>query len=121
EAVKGAILAHPGPFPDLVALLVSRVAVLAETSAIGGVLKMVVGEARNFPELAQVWHDRLVAQALGALTGAIEAAQARGEVRAGDPRHYALSLLSPLLIGVLWRETFTPVGAPAIDLRALLA
>src|SRR5690606_18269237 len=52
EAVKGAILAHPGPFPDLVALLVSRVAVLAETSAIGGVLKMVVGEARNFPELA---------------------------------------------------------------------
>jgi AcrR family transcriptional regulator len=121
EAVQGAVAAHSGPFPDLVALLVGRIAEVAETSAIGGVLKMVVGEARNFPELAQVWHDRLVARVLAVLVGAVEAAQARGEVRPGDPRHYALSLLSPLVIGVLWRETFTPVGARPIDLRALLA
>jgi hypothetical protein len=80
---------------------------------------MVIGEAGNFPELARVWHDRLVAHALGALCDAVAAAQARGEVKAGDPRTYALQLVSPLLISVIWRETFEPVGAAAFDVRAV--
>jgi hypothetical protein len=80
---------------------------------------MVIGEAGNFPELARVWHDDLVAHILGALTDAIAAAQDRGEVRAGDPRAYALQIISPMLIGLIWRETFTPVGAKPFDLPAL--
>jgi hypothetical protein len=80
---------------------------------------MVIGEAGNFPELARVWHDRLVAQALGAMTDAIAAAQARGEVKPGDARSYALQLISPLIVGVIWRETFVPVGAASFDLPAL--
>ena len=81
---------------------------------------MVVGEARNFPELARVWHDELVSQALGAMTTAIANAQARGEVKPGDPRAYALQVVSPLLVGVLWRETFVPVGAEPFDLPAVM-
>ena len=80
---------------------------------------MVVGEARNFPELARVWHDEVVAHALGALAAAIAAAQARGEVRDGDPRMFALQIISPILVGVIWRETFAPIGAVAFDLPAL--
>jgi hypothetical protein len=80
---------------------------------------MVIGEARNFPELARVWHDELVSRALGALATAIAAAQARGEVRPGDPRAYALQLVAPLVVGVIWRETFTPIGAAPFDLAAL--
>ena len=38
-----------------------------------------MAEARNFPELARVWHDELVAHALGAMAGAVAAAQARGD------------------------------------------
>jgi hypothetical protein len=33
----------------------------------------------------------------------------------------AFSLIGPLLIGLIWQETFTPVGAPAVDLKALAA
>ena len=29
---------------------------------VGAVVKMVVGESRNFPELAKVWHDEVVLQ-----------------------------------------------------------
>ncbi len=29
---------------------------------IGAVAKMVIGESRNFPELAKVWHDQVVAR-----------------------------------------------------------
>jgi AcrR family transcriptional regulator len=119
QAVRAMIAAHPGPITDLLRLVPERIAALLDTLPVGGVVKMVIGEAGNFPELARVWHDRLVAQALGAMTDAIAAAQARGEVKPGDPRMYALQLMAPLLVGVIWRETFVPVGAQPFDIPAL--
>src|SRR6185312_2815791 len=85
QMVRAMIAAHPGPLADLLRLAVERILVLVETLPVGGVLKMVIGEAGNFPQLARVWHDDLVAHILGALADAIRAAQARGEVKAGDP------------------------------------
>src|SRR5688572_1384280 len=111
-AVKAMAAAHPGPLADLLRSVTTHIAAVVSHTPLGGVLKMVVGEARNFPEIARVWHDELVSQALGAMAEAIAAAQARGEVKPGDPRIYALQLISPLLMAVLWRETFVPVGAP---------
>jgi AcrR family transcriptional regulator len=120
-AVKAMAAAHPGPLPDLLRGVTAHVARVVQTTPLGGVLKMVVGEAGNFPEIARVWHDDLVSQVLAAVAAAIEAAQKRGEVKAGDARGYALQLVSPLLVAVLWRETFVPVGAKPFDLPALLA
>lgn len=117
--VAALVSAHPGPFPDLLRALAGRLVQVIAQSPIGGVAKMVIAEARNFPELARVWHDELVSVALGALAQAIAAAQVRGEVRPGDPRAFALQVVAPLLVGVIWRETFTPVGAEPFDLPAL--
>lgn len=108
------------PFPDLVQMLFTRIAVMVETSRLGAVAKLVIGESRNFPELARVWHDEVVSRALGALTRALEKAQVRGEIRLGDPRLQAFSIMGPILMGVIWQETFTPVGAPAMDLQGLI-
>jgi hypothetical protein len=83
------------------------------------VVKMVIAEAGNFPALAKVWHDDLVAHILGAMTDAIRAAQSRGEVRPGDPRIYALEVIGPMLVALIWRETFVPVGAEPFDLRTV--
>jgi len=119
QAVRALIASHPGPIGDLLRLVPERISVLMDTLPVGGVVKMVIGEAGNFPELARVWHDDLVAHALGALTRAIAAAQARGEVREGDPRMFAIEIISPMLIGVIWREIFVPIGAEPIDVSAL--
>lgn len=120
SAVKAMVAAHPGPLSELLRGVAAHMAGIVESTPLGGVLKMVVGEARNFPEIARVWHDELVSQALGAMAAAIEAAQARGEVRPGDPRAFALQLIAPLLVAVLWRETFVPIGAQPFDLPALM-
>ena len=119
--LKAVAASHPGPFRDLVRGVAGQLGVVAASSSLGGVLKMVVGEARNFPELARIWHDNVVAQGLDAIATAIQAAQARGEVRPGDPRTFALQLIAPVLVGVIWRETFVPVGARPFDLPALIA
>lgn len=118
--IRGMAAAHPGPLADLLQGVAGVIGGVVETTPLGGVLKMVVGEARNFPEIARVWHDQLIVHALGAMSDAIRAAQARGEVRSGDARMYALQVISPLLVGVLWRETFVPVGAQPFDLQALI-
>jgi AcrR family transcriptional regulator len=109
------IAGHPGPFPDLLRIVAERIGLLVTTLPVGGLAKMVIGEAGNFPELARVWHDDLVAHALGALTQAIAAAQARP----GDPRAYALQVIGPILLGVIWREVFVPAGALPFDIPAL--
>jgi AcrR family transcriptional regulator len=109
------------PFPDLLRMVFVRISLMIETTRLGAVAKLVIGESRNFPELARVWHDEVVSRALAALSGALDRAQGRGEIRPGNPRLQAFSIMGPILMGVLWQETFTPVGAPALNLRDLIA
>jgi AcrR family transcriptional regulator len=119
DAVQQAVLASGLPFADVVRLFLGRFADVATRLPVGAVAKMVIGESRNFPELAKVWHDQVASRALTMLAGLIEKAQAKGEVRAGDPRLHALTLMGPMLMGVLWRETLEPVGAAPVDIEAL--
>jgi AcrR family transcriptional regulator len=107
------------PFAQVVGMLLPRFAEIATRVPIGAVAKMVIGESRNFPELAKVYYDLVVSQAIALLSGLIEKAQARGEVRPGDPRLHAMSLMGPMLMGLLWRETLQPAGAAPIDVVAL--
>jgi hypothetical protein len=80
---------------------------------------MVIGESRNFPELARVWHDEVASKAIGGLAAFVKGAQERGEVRAGDPRLYAFSLMGPMVLGALWRATLVPAGGEPLDLVEL--
>ncbi len=107
------------PFAERLRLLLPRFAEIVTTLPVGAVAKMVIGESRNFPELAKVWYDNVVSRAVAILTGLIEQAQARGEVREGDARTHAFSIIGPMMLGILWRETFTPVGGAPIDLPAI--
>jgi AcrR family transcriptional regulator len=109
----------PGSFADLARLILPRAASILATTGAGRVIKMVVGEGRNFPELAGAWHDEIITPALGALKTRIERAQAAGEVRPGDSRYFAYSLIGPMLLGVIWREVMEPVGAEPVDLERL--
>lgn len=120
-ALAGAIGAFPGSFADLVRLILPRAGAMLIASGAGRVVKMVVGEGRNFPELAQAWHDEVINPALSAMRARIERAQAAGEVRPGDSRYHAYSLMGPMLLGVIWREVMEPVGAEPVDLEKLAA
>ncbi len=119
DEIGASALAADLPFAEILRTLLPRFAELVTTRPIGAVVKMVVGESRNFPELARVWHDEVIAKGVDLISALIRRGQDRGEIRPGDPRTYAFSIMGPILIGVLWRETFTPVGGAAIDLPAV--
>jgi AcrR family transcriptional regulator len=109
------------PFADIVRMLLPRFAGLVTARPIGAVVKMVIGESRNFPELARVWHDEVISRGLGLLSALVERGQQRGEIRPVDPRACAFSIMGPMLMGVLWREILMPVGGAEIDLTAIAA
>lgn len=119
DHVRAGIAQADLPFADIVRLLLPRFADIAGRVPVGAVAKMVIGESRNFPELAKVWHDEVASKMLGLLAQMVERAQARGEVRAGDPRLHAFTLMGPMLMGILWRETLQPAGGAPLDLEAL--
>jgi AcrR family transcriptional regulator len=119
EALTGALSSLDAPFADVVSMFLAGFADREARLPVGAVAKIVIGESRNFPELARVWHDEVASKAIAALAGFVERAQQRGEVRSGDPRLFALSLMGPMVLGALWRATLVPAGAQSLDLHAL--
>lgn len=116
KAMAGAAV----PFEQAVRMGVGMLARHVVTDRrITGVVKLVIAESRNHPELAAIWHETVVEPGIQLMSGLIAAAQARGEVRPGDPRLYAFGLMGPMVLSMVWRETFEPIGAPALDVAAL--
>lgn len=93
---------------------------VASDRRISGVVKLVIAESRNLPELARIWHENLINPALGLASRLIEAGQREGTVRTGDARYFAMGLMGPVLLGALWRETFEPIGAEPVQIDRLI-
>ena len=119
EMLRAALIQPGLPFAELIRLFLSHFVEVTNRVPIGAVAKMVISESRNFPELAKVWHDEVVSKAIGSITALIEMAQAKGEVRAGDARLHAFTLMGPMLMGIIYRETLEPIGGEPLDLGAL--
>jgi AcrR family transcriptional regulator len=107
------------PFAELAPQLLSRAAEMMEGGRVPAIARMVIGESRNFPDLARIWHDDVVASVIGMVTGIIARAQGRGEVAPGDPRLHAFSLMGPMVMAMLFGEVFGGVAANPPDLPAL--
>ncbi len=120
-AIVAAAGAFEGAFADLARTILPRTASVIGQGRVPAVVRMVIGESRAFPQLARIWHDDVVAPVIDALSGLIGRAQARGEVRPGDPRFFAFSLMAPVLMGALFQEVFSEAGAEPIELPALAA
>jgi len=111
--------ATEAPFAELATTLLAGAAELLADGRPLSIIRMVLAESRNFPDLARIWREDVVEPVLLLVAGLIVRAQARGEVVAGDPRLFAFSLMGPLVMGGLFHAVFGETGAP--DLSALAA
>ena len=88
-------------------------------SRIPAVAKMVLAEAGNFPELARLWRGEVVTPMLEAFADRIRKEQRAGRVAAGPPQLYALCMVSPFVVSLLFREVFGQAAMPAELLQKL--
>jgi AcrR family transcriptional regulator len=121
EAITSAVSSLDLPFEQIIRIFFAGFAENIGRIPVGAVAKMVIGESRNFPELARVWHDEVASKAIGAMAALVARAQERGEVRPGDPRLYAFTLMGPMILAALWTATLVPAGGQPIDFQKLAA
>ena len=118
ERLQGAAADLDRPIAELVPMLLMQAAAVIGEGRLPAMMRLLVSESRQFPDLARVWHDEVVSKVLGLLTMAIERAQARGEIKPGNAPLYAFSIIGPMLASALFREVFRDT-APLPDLREL--
>ncbi|HKU24602.1 MAG TPA: TetR/AcrR family transcriptional regulator [Candidatus Sulfotelmatobacter sp.] len=119
ETVEKSSIAFEGSLVEFVPMLLGQTALTLGDSRFPSIARVVLTESRTFPDLAAVWHDELVARMLNLIIGMITKAQQSGEVRPGDPKLYAFSILRPMVTGVLFHEVFGGHRATAPDLKRL--
>lgn len=77
--------------------------------------RLIVGEGRNFPELARFYHETATICVLGAVERLIIHGIERGEFACADAKMAAHSVTGGIVHAALWRSVFEPVGADVLD------
>jgi len=106
ESAEELVRTHRGSARELVALVLRRRWEALVHSRLGGIAKLMMSEAGNFPELARWYHDDIISRANAALASAIRLGVSRGEFRPVDERLTAYVAVAPLLIAAMWMDSF---------------
>jgi AcrR family transcriptional regulator len=124
-AANLALVEHAAPIDGTVAAVVPamlrQLARGVTGSRIPAIVRMVLAESRAFPDLATIWEDEVVSPMLDGVAAIIAKGQESGEIRTGDPRFHALSVVGPMVTAVLYREVFgeSDDGWPSLNALAL--
>jgi AcrR family transcriptional regulator len=89
-------------------------------SRIGGIPKLVISEAGNFPELARFYLAEVVEPAQAATVAIVERGIARGEFRAVNVDIVARLIAAPMLGLLMWRNALEPFSNAKLDPLAYL-
>lgn len=85
-----------------------------------GIVKLVMAEAGNFPELAQFYQEEVVARGTSLFRGMLERAIARGEFRQVDVDQMTQVLVAPMLMLITWKHSVGPCPRTDLDPLAFL-
>lgn len=80
------------------------------STRLGGVSKLVISEARNFPEIAQFYHDHVIVRGRALLRAALQRGIATGEFRSLDIDACIDVIIAPLLMLGIWRHSLCVCG-----------
>lgn len=72
---------------------------------LGGIPKLVMAEAGNFPEIAAFYHEHVVQRGRALIIALLERGMQRGLFRQADPAVLCQLAIAPLMFSCLWRES----------------
>ncbi|MBB2485732.1 TetR/AcrR family transcriptional regulator [Mitsuaria sp. WAJ17] len=102
-----------GPTPQLLHRVMHMWWAEVGLSPAGGITKIMMAEARNFPELASFFHEEVIAPTQALLAQVIQRGIDSGEFRPVSPQMTVQVLIGPMLHLVLFQHSF---GACALHL-----
>ncbi len=87
----------------------------------GGVPKLMISEAGNFPELAVYYHENVISRGRNLMRKVLQRGIAAGEFRPVDLETAIDVIFSPVLMMVVWRHSLAPCGCGGHDPVTYLA
>lgn len=92
---------------------------LAAAPLLGAIPKLIIAEAGNFPDLCRFYLDAVIGRARRLVVGILRRGMRRGEFRRLDPEAAFFIIVAPLLIALLWKQTFERHDTKPLDMTAL--
>ena len=82
---------------------------------IGGIIKLIIAEASNFPEIARFFHEEVASIGHGVIRQLIQRGVERQEFRKPCEMDVAAHLvMSPLVMKLIWAHSMTQCGVPQL-------
>lgn len=94
---------HTGSSFDLMEKLLANWWTKIGQTAFAGIPKLMVAEARNFPELGRYYVENVINRGRALVGGALQRGMANGEFRAMDVETTIDVVIAPLLMLLIWR------------------
>jgi AcrR family transcriptional regulator len=85
-----------------------------------GIIKLVMAEADNFPELAAFYQEEVINRGTRTMSGMLERGVARGEFRPMDVNLMHQVLMAPVLMLITWKHSVGPCPRAELEPLAFL-
>lgn len=103
EAGEAIVAAHQGDSASLLRKILAGWWQQIGATDLAGVPKLMISEARNFPEVARFYHEHAIQRGRRLFVGVLERGVANGEFRPLDPDLAFDIIIAPLLLRAIWR------------------
>lgn len=101
---------HQGPMAELLRKLLLAWWERVGSTHLGGICKLIISEAGNFPEVASYYHNTVIARAQRLIRRVLERGIATGEFRGVDVDSAFHVIFAPLLMLAIWSNSFATCG-----------
>lgn len=101
---------HDGDARSLLQGLLLRWWELIGATRLGGIPKLMISEAGNFPEVAQYYYENVIVRGRNLLRQTLERGIVAGEFRAVDIESAIDVIFAPMLMLTVWRYSLAPCG-----------
>lgn len=118
--MRDTVQRYEGPTFDLIEMLVRGWWQHVGATRLSAIPKLMVAEARNFPDVARFYVDEVVHPGREAIAAIVRRGVERGEFRPVDPRVAGQLLIAPLFMVALWGNSLAVCTPDRIDPLPLL-
>jgi len=119
-AAEDSIAGFEGHSADLLRIVVLNWWEQLGVTKASGIIKLIMAEAGNFPDLAEFYREEVIARGTRMMTSMLERAIARGEFRPVDVGVMTQVLIAPMLMLSTWRHSIGPCERGDLDPHAFL-